>query len=273
MAEDRPVAAGARGAWSPADGQVDVPPPTGGHVTTPVTSLPAPLIEPRRGYRFAPENLLLPDLVREALAPGARSDRSADPPCPSRAAQAGLRVLDLGAGCGVLGLLAAAAAGPGCRVELVERDGELGWCAAANAVALNRAWSEPRARLVRADVQTLSTTPADLIVANPPFYAASEGRQSRNPSAAGATHALHGDVRSFVACAGRHLAPGGALLLLYPADRLAIALEALRDEALHPRRVVLVHARHTGQAYRVWVHASAERGGCSVTSLSAVTER
>ena len=238
-------------------------------VQTPIPWLDAPLVEPKRGYRFGPENLLAYDLIREA--------------CAEQTTAPHARIVDLGAGCGVLGLLAAAAAthaGRTTRLTLVERNAELAAFCRHNAQAVPSAQVTVReGDLRRIDFGSPDgRTPAradaaDWVIANPPFFADGAGQPSSNPMVHGATHALHGGLRAFVATAERIMAPRGTLCLVYPAQALADVLLALAEVQLHARVVHVVFARHTGAPYRVWVQATRTAGPLQTVRLSTVTAR
>lgn len=216
-------------------------------VASDVPGLPGPLIEARGGYRSRPENALVPWLLRE------------------RAAE---RVIDLGAGSGVLGLLAANAVGAEA-LTLVEREPTH-----ALLCHLNLGLTQAAAEVVEADLRTWTPAePADVVLANPPFYRAGEGQPSRNLATRHATHAHFGDVGDFTRAAARALRPGGELWLLYPADRHCDALEALAAASLHARAFVFVHAPHrVGLGpYRVWTcaaHTPAPLRTCSLSCLA-----
>ncbi|MCB9507882.1 MAG: methyltransferase [Myxococcales bacterium] len=218
-----------------------------------------PFVEPKRGYRFGPDSALLYELLRD----------------PTLAPTAPRRVLDLGAGCGVLGLAAVAAAadrGVAARATLVERDPDLAALAREN---LGRSGRD--GEVVEADLRSTPVGVADLVVANPPFFVPGEGVESRVQHARAATHAYFGDVADFVAAAAAALSPDGALMLLYPADRAAAALATLAAASLAVDALLVVHARHTGAPYRVWARCMRPESSCGVRGLvrtmSAVTAR
>lgn len=208
-----------------------------------------PLLQPKRGYRFGPENLVFGDLVHGARA---------------------THVLDLGAGCGVLGLVAAGRlATPPERVTLVERNPDMAAWARANA-----ARSAPiPVEVVEADLRAAELPAADLIVANPPWFAPGAGRPSRHQTTREATHAHHGDVVDFVRAGASALADGGTLWLVGPDDDTAASVEAGTRAGLWLRQLVRVYARHTGRGHRVWTAWTHAPGPCDVRSMTAVTDR
>lgn len=182
------------------------------------------LLEPKRGYRFSPENLTL----SAGLPPHASS------------------VLDLGAGSGVLGLLAANSLGA-TRVLLCERNVDMAAFCRANATGR-------RAEVREGDLRELATVERfDLVVANPPFYAAGHGHASGNETSRDAMQALHGGLHEFVRVAANHISEDGSVVVLYPADSLADVLLAASAVGLSCADVVFVFARHTGRPFRVWV--------------------
>lgn len=185
------------------------------------------LLEPRQGYRFGPENLTLPS----ALPPSAK------------------RVVDLGAGCGVLGLMSHACVGAEQTV-LIEQNRDLAAFARANA------GKHVGADVVEADLRCWHPeTRFDLVIANPPFFPVGAGRESDNPMVRDATHTHRGDLSLFVDVASRVLAPDGQVLVLYPADALGEVLVTLARFELRCNEVTFVYARHTPAPFRVWVRA------------------
>lgn len=185
------------------------------------------VLEPKQGYRFGPENLT----IGAAL--------------PARAP----RVLDIGAGCGVLGLLAHVYLGAN-RTVLLEQNGDLA------AFSQNNAAAHEGAEVVRADAREWRPSEEfDLIVTNPPFFPVGAGRESDNPMVRDATHTHRGDLASFLAAGAALLAPKGHVVVLYPADGLPDVLVELSNVGLRPNDITFVYARHTAQPYRAWVRA------------------
>lgn len=192
----------------------------------------------RRGYRFTSDATWL---VAASLA-SARG-----------------RVVDLGAGCGVIGL-ALAQRPPVTGLVLVELQPTL--------AALARSSIEAKqlhcpAAVVEADLRGIGRRDvggaAQLVVANPPFFAATEARAAARSERDRARRALAGDVFDFAAAAARLIDERGCFALVYPARQLQSALAAcaaahLRVHTLrfvHPRpdapaRLALILARRVG---------------------------
>lgn len=215
-------------------------------VVTPLPALGLELVEPRRGYRFAPESPAIADFC----VPGAR-------------------VLDLGAGCGVIGLCLAASAPERIhRLVLVENNEELAASCEANVSKFSCA------SLVRADLRDLELGEVfDTVVTNPPYFDVGSGVESSRESTRGATHRLAGGPREFASVAARHLAPDGSLWMVHPADRISDLLDAASFAGLHLARTVLLDARHTQRPYRVWMQFRREPSPAEVVRASVLTAR
>ena len=206
------------------------------------------LSQPRTGYRFGPENLLLPDLLLDA-------------PHPAPAT-----LIDLGAGCGVLGLLGAMTTGADC--WLVERNAEMVEHLQRNLTAV----STP-VQIVSDDLRSCELPAADLIVANPPFFRVGEGMRSKHETVRDATHSHHGELHDFVSVAASRLAPDGHLWLLYPTDRIGQLFDAAAAQDLHLTALYNLHARHTGRSYRVWCRLEWQPAPLRLVCMSVLTER
>ena len=208
----------------------------------------ASLSQPRVGYRFGPENLLLPELL------------SAFPhPAPEA-------VLDLGAGCGILGLLASWTTGANC--FLAERNPEL-----LAHLRKNIEQQAPSGEVLEGDLREQPLPPVDIVVANPPFFRVGDGMRSKHETVRDATHAHHGEVDDFLRAGETSLRPGGHLWLLYPADRLTQALDAALSVDLAPSVICSIHARHSARSYRCWVRLERSPKPLTYLALSLLTDR
>jgi tRNA1Val (adenine37-N6)-methyltransferase len=180
------------------------------------------LIQPARGYRFSVEAILLGRFVRA----GARE-----------------RVLDLGAGCGVVAIMIAALHRPRevVAIEIQPTPAAMIACSAAinGLKSVNAVCADLRSRKI-AGVEAGSF---DLIVANPPYRAAGAGRENpdhgrrlaRGESAAG--------LADFVAAARRYGRRGARVAFIFTARRSAELISAMRSQQLEPKRIRFVHPR------------------------------
>ena len=196
------------------------------------------IVQPRAGYRFAIDAILLGRFAQP---------RSRD------------RVLDLGAGCGVVSVMLAALHRPR-EVVALELQSDLAEMAARNAT-LN---GLSMVRTVCADLRThriegLEPATFDLVVANPPYRALHSGRESPNHSRRIARGEREATLAEFVAAAARHASHGAKAAFVFTAARSAELIAALSVHALEPKRIRFVHPRIGMRASTILVEA--RKGG------------
>ncbi|WP_457104757.1 tRNA1(Val) (adenine(37)-N6)-methyltransferase [Methylobacterium sp. P5_C11] len=180
---------------------------------------------------------------------------------------AGDRVCDVGAGTGAVGL-ACAVLVPGLKPTLVERDPALAEQARANA-----ACNGIDAQVLVADVLApaaerraagLQPDGFDVVLTNPPFFAAGSHRASPHPGRASAHTFAEGSLEAWIRACTAILRPGGRLGLIHRADALPACLDALKGRygglAIRP-----VHARGDTAAIRVLITAT--RGSRAAAAL------
>jgi tRNA1Val (adenine37-N6)-methyltransferase len=197
------------------------------------------LLQPRNGYRFSIEPVLLGRFVR---------------------ARAHDAVLDLGAGCGVLGIVIATLNRPRA-VVAIEIQPDL-----AELIGRNAALNEiPNLRAIAADLRARripGVAPAsfDLVVANPPFHAPSAGRESPDRSRRIARGGTGASLADFVAAARRYARNGARVAFVLGAARSAELISLMRSHRLEPKRVRFVHPRAELPATAVMIEARADGG-------------
>ena len=169
--------------------------------------------------------------------------------CPC---SAGDLVLDLGCGHGVAALcLASRVSG----VHAVGVDDDLDQLtrgvrnAARNPVAAKLSWLAGRAPDL-----PLPAGHFDHIITNPPFLAAGTARASDNPAKRRATIESI-PLAAWLACAWRHLKPGGSLTIIHRGDRLFDVISALANHGRGTAIFPLWPASGTSVAERVIVKA------------------
>ncbi len=196
------------------------------------------VIQPRKGYRFSVDALLLARFVR---------------PRPRE------RVLELGAGSGVVSMLVAALYGVR-EVVALEKDAAL--------VAMARRSAELNGidsmRTVVADLRErrihgLAANSFDLVIANPPYRAVASGRESPIPARRVARSETEGTLEDFVAAATRYARHRGTVGFVFLAERSAELLAAMRARRIEPKRIRFVHPRADRAASAILVEA--RKGG------------
>lgn len=201
------------------------------------------LVQPRNGYRFSIDSILLGRFVRA---------RERD------------RVLELGAGCGVISVMIAALWHPR-EVVAIEIQPELAGIAARNA-ALNGLES---IRVINGDLRVrgidgLAAASCNLIVANPPYRALNTGRVSPNQGRRLARGESTATLAEFVAAAKRFAANGARAAFVFDAARSAELIRCLSANGLEPKRIRFVHPRADAPATTILVEAR-KGGGIEAT--------
>jgi tRNA1Val (adenine37-N6)-methyltransferase len=210
------------------------------------------MIQPRDGYRFSIDSILLANFAN-----------------PSRRD----RVLDLGAGCGVIGLVIAAGRRPR-EVVALEVQHELAEMARRN-FRLN---GLAGASVIAGDLCARKTAGAaagsfDYIVANPPYRAARSGRESPNASRRIARGAAGATLREFVAAAARFARGNGRIAIVFTADRSAELLGELKAKAFEPKRIRFVYPSVDRPASTIMVEArKGGRAECRVEAPLVISE-
>jgi FkbM family methyltransferase len=196
------------------------------------------LVQLRDGYRFSIDAILLGRFARV---------RACD------------RVLDLGAGCGVISVMVAALRRPR-EVVAIEIQPELAAIAERNA-ALNRLDS---IRVIHADLRARhigGLTPAsfDVVVANPPYRALRSGRESPNAGRRVARVESAATLAQFIDAAAHYAANGARVAFVFDAARSAELLGCFAAHSLEPKRIRFVHPRANAPATTILVEA--RKGG------------
>ncbi|MCL2544918.1 MAG: tRNA1(Val) (adenine(37)-N6)-methyltransferase [Clostridia bacterium] len=155
----------------------------------------------------------------------------------------GDRVVDLGAGTGILPLLMSARC-PSATFTAIELQAEMADMA-ARSVALNRLGERIAVR--EADLRDapslLGHGRTDLVVCNPPYSPLGAALANGDPARALARHEVGCTLAQVIESAGKLLRNGGRLAMVFPAQRLLELLDAQRAARVEPKRVRLVHQR------------------------------
>jgi len=153
------------------------------------------------------------------------------------------RVVDLGAGTGILPLLLSARC-PSAVFTAIELQPEMAGMA-ARSVALNRL--EERIAVRQADLRDapslLGHGRTDLVVCNPPYSPLGAALTNGDPARALARHEVGCTLAQVIKSASELLRNGGRLAMVFPAQRLLELLDAQREVRIEPKRVRLVHQR------------------------------
>jgi len=196
------------------------------------------LRQPERGYRYSLDPFLLADF------------------CSPRR---GERILDLGAGVGVIGLLLARRH-PTVRVTGIELQPDLALFAAENARSNSL---DGRCRIIRGDLRAaprfLPPEHFHRVVANPPFRRPGSGATPPDPGRANARQELTFTIADLAVTASALLRFGGTLCAIHLAERLPELCRALDESGFAPKKLRLI-APYAASAARLCL-ISAIKGG------------
>lgn len=192
------------------------------------------VFQKKQGYRFSLDAVLLAGLTN---------------------LRAGERVVDLGAGCGIVSLILANRF-PDSSLVGVESQPTLASLAERNVLVNGLAG---RVGILAGEMQNLPghfpPKSFEVAVSNPPYRPLGSGRLNPVAEKAIARHELHGSLEVVVQTANYLLPSGGRLALIYPAWRLVHLCCLLRSHHLEPKILRFIHSRAGEEAKLVWVEA------------------
>ncbi|MHB1015843.1 MAG: tRNA1(Val) (adenine(37)-N6)-methyltransferase [Desulfurivibrionaceae bacterium] len=196
-------------------------------------------LQPRQGYRFSVDAVLLAHFIT---------------PEPDA------RMLDLGAGCGVVSLILSHRH-PTARLAALEVQPRLAGIIRRN-VAINTLGD--RITVIEGDCRRIATLldqgSFDWVTANPPYHPAGSGRHNPETERAKARHEILGGIGEMVQAAAFALKSGGRAAFVYPAARGETLLGVLRENGLEPKRLRMVHPYLGAEAGLVLVEAVRDGG-------------
>lgn len=178
------------------------------------------LQQPKDGYRFTLDPLLLCDFARAATEQ---------------------TIADLGTGCGVMGLVLARMA-PGAQITVVEKEPAMAALTKENVASNNLA---DRVQVLPEDVlhlrRHLPVSCMDLVVSNPPYRKQGRGRLNPHPGRMAGRHETSAGIEDFLAAAKYLVKPSGRICFVYHPARLPEFMAASATLKLSVRRLRMVH--------------------------------
>ncbi len=185
--------------------------------------------QPESGYRYNSDSLFLYDFISSFKPRG--------------------RMLDVGAGSGVVGLLVARD-NPKVQLEAVEKQDVFSFLSVKNAEVNNIPYT-----LHQSDFLDFEDAQGfDYIVSNPPFYHEGASR-SDDEMIHTARYNIHLPIEKFVQKAARLLRGQGHFIFCYDAQQFGDLCVALNNAKLRVVDVQFVHSKRDRKASIVLVHA------------------
>lgn len=176
----------------------------------------------------------------------------------------GARVLDLGAGSGIISLLLCYRFKEyGIKVVGLERQEEL--VTIARKSVIHNGFTD-LCTIEYGDLREIASIfkpeSFDQVVSNPPFFPLGRGRTSNNPQAYHARHHVAGGLGDFLAGAARVLKNKGHAIFIYPADHLSEFIILARKHRLEPKRMQPIYNYpEGGNEARLFVIDCQKNGG------------
>ncbi len=196
-------------------------------------------LQPRQGYRFSVDAVLLAHFFTP---------------------EPGARILDLGAGCGVVSLILSHRC-PTASLVALEVQPRLAEILRRN-VAINTL--ERRITVVEGDCRRIATllpqSSVDWVTANPPYYPTGSGRHNPETERAKARHEILGGIGEMAQAAAFVLKAGGRAVFVYPATRVETLHGVLRENRLAAKRMQRVHPYPGAEVGLVLVEAVKDGG-------------
>jgi tRNA1Val (adenine37-N6)-methyltransferase len=191
------------------------------------------------GYRFSVDAVLLAHFIR---------------PRP------GAHILDLGAGCGVISLILSYRL-PQVTITALELQPQLAALISRN---IERNHLHGRISLQQGDMRQMNALfppeTFDSVVCNPPYGKLAMGRQNPAAEQAVCRHESHAELADVVRAISYSLKNRGRAAIVYPANRSAVLLAALKAAALEPKRLQIIYSYPDSQGKLVLVEAMKNGG-------------
>ncbi len=198
-------------------------------------NFPKGLAQPRTGFRFSTDSLLLSSFVS----------------VPSKG-----RILDLGTGCGVIPLgLALSNPDADLNITGIDIDPEMLESARSNVDMLG---FSNEIKILGCNVSNpdfAGPESFDIVVANPPYWCEGRGRPCPDEARNKARFEIESDLDDFTKTADRMVKHRGKVCFVFLAERVTQLLASLTMFKLEPKRMKFVHSRIDKPAKVVMVEA------------------
>lgn len=186
----------------------------------------------KSGYRFSIDSVILANLA--AIKPGER-------------------ILDIGAGCGVISLILAYRY-PDIMIYGIEIQPDMAEVASRN-ISDNKLGH--RVFIVNQDIRAIlpedTSGCVDVVICNPPHFEANSGRINPDLRLAIARHEIKMTLEDLIRAADRMLARAGRLIVFYPACRMPEIITRMRKAGIEPKKAVMIHSKPGENAIRVMI--------------------
>lgn len=178
----------------------------------------------------------------------------------------GQRLLDLGAGCGIISLILCYR-WPEIHLTALELQPQLSSLIEQN---VKQNGLEERIQTLCGNLRGIDTLfepeSFDQVVCNPPYASLGSGRRNPNDEQAIARHEIQCELADVVQAISFCLKNRGRASLIYPAARAAFLVYTLKENRLEPKRMQIVHS-YPGSTGKLVLIEAMKNGGEELTIL------
>ena len=180
------------------------------------------ILQKKNGYRYSLDAYLLAAFVEE---------------------KPGLKVLDIGSGCGIISLLLAGIKDMYLNgVEIQEDMAEM------SSRSVRLAGLDEKVQIVNCDIKDYTGPQVDVVVVNPPYRPISTGRINPENNKAISRHEILLDLDTLLHRSSELLKHSGRFYIVYPAWRLPDLISQMRHHGIEPKRMQCVHSTMSSHA-------------------------
>jgi tRNA1Val (adenine37-N6)-methyltransferase len=197
------------------------------------------IIQKKRGYRFSIDAIILSDFINLKYPK---------------------KIIDLGAGSGIIGMLMAKRY-PQSKVTMLEAQSDLYDLCNIN-IKLNGL--DNQITVINENIKHIKTNPIfinnsiDLIISNPPFRKTTSGMISPNTEKASARHEVDFSLDDLFSASFYLLRGRARLCFIYHPDRFVEVIELLNKHKLQPKRIRFVYSDINSTAKMFLIEAAKE---------------
>ncbi len=165
----------------------------------------------------------------------------------------GSKIVDLGTGTGILGILLCKKVEPKTVIG-IEKQKEVADMA-KRSISLNGL--DSIFKIVNSDINDIELTPNyyDVIITNPPYKKAGSGIDSKREMQHISRYETTANLDEWIKTSSKLLNSKGSFYMVYRTDRLAELFEKMRKYKLEPKKIRLVYSKVTEQSNLILVKA------------------
>lgn len=216
-----------------------------------IEKLDITISQPKDGYRYSEDSFYLLDFIKKI--------------------KKGARVIDIGAGSGILSL-ALAKRFPDTHIHAVEIQDELFEILKKNIKNNNLCAGITPVNTDYRQIDKRCYSYFDAVITNPPYRAVEEGRISPDAMKAAARHETSGSLRELMESVKKLLKDKGRFYAVYLSERLVEMIHLMRTNSIEPKIIQPVYPKSNAISSFVLIEGM-KKGGAGLKLLPPVFRR